>query len=587
MAAMATTTLLSACCSLRFLKVSRTALPEDARPCPFAPPISRATWRTLAPCSVGAPVMVWQVRSSWRLAGGWDWRQVEFFQKISFGGISNSHNLLFLQIFLKRPAKPSAGNTSAGFPWVKWPQILLNLHQASQTFSGIFSGTLLNLTWLCSKASRNLLWTFFGTFSKPPKPSPESSPAPCWTWPGSAAKPPGTFSEPSLEPSPEACWTWPGSSPQTSRLSPEPSPEPCWIWPGSAPKPPGTFTGTFFGTLLNLTWLCTKARTFSETLLSLTWLCTKASWNLLQNLLLNLTWLCTKASQTFTATFPGTLLNLTWLCPQASRNLLRNPVEPDLALRQSLPNLLLLGNLLQNPVELDLALHQGFLEPSSEPSPEPCWTWPGSAPTVHLLRNLLRNPVEPDLALHQPWTFSGIFSGTLLNVTWPCTKASHTFSRTFGTFSGTSLNLIWRLHQCTPELFWGEDPISLRCRGKTRSRINHTKQWWFQWMHRWAERIRNHSDPDHLPLLCKAMLFAAGIFFFGLGGVAAKELHESFSVQAALIAAALMAAVAGGLVPVTKSKSGWRAKVWRFLHAVVNRIIRWLAASRSDVSLSF
>ena len=56
--------------------------------------------------------------------------------------------------------------------------------------------------------------------------------------------------------------------------------------------------------------------------------------------------------------------------------------------------------------------------------------------------------------------------------------------------------------------------------------------------------------------LGKAMLFAAGIFFFGLGGVAAKELHESFSVQAALIAAALMAAVAGGLVPVSKSKTG-------------------------------
>ena len=54
----------------------------------------------------------------------------------------------------------------------------------------------------------------------------------------------------------------------------------------------------------------------------------------------------------------------------------------------------------------------------------------------------------------------------------------------------------------------------------------------------------------------KAMLFAAGIFFFGLGGVAAKELHESFSVQAALIAAALMAAVAGGLFPVSKSKTG-------------------------------
>jgi len=31
--------------------------------------------------------------------------------------------------------------------------------------------------------------------------------------------------------------------------------------------------------------------------------------------LLNLTWLCTKASQTFT----GTLLNLTWLCTKASQ----------------------------------------------------------------------------------------------------------------------------------------------------------------------------------------------------------------------------------------------------------------------------
>ena len=75
-----------------------------------------------------------------------------------------------------------------------------------------------------------------------------------------------------------------------------------------------------------------------------------------------------------------------------------------------------------------------------------------------------------------------------------------------------------------------------------------------------AQDMFGHPIPrepgDHPPFLCKAMLFAAGIFFFGLGGVAAKELHESFSVQAALIAAALMAAVAGGLVPVTKSKTG-------------------------------
>jgi hypothetical protein len=51
-------------------------------------------------------------------------------------------------------------------------------------------------------------------------------------------------------------------------------------------------------------------------------------------------------------------------------------------------------------------------------------------------------------------------------VTWLCTKASHTFSGTFGTFSGTSLILTRRLHQCTPELFWAEDPISSRCWGK-------------------------------------------------------------------------------------------------------------------------
>ena len=60
-----------------------------------------------------------------------------------------------------------------------------------------------------------------------------------------------------------------------------------------------------------------------------------------------------------------------------------NPVEPDLyALHQSLPDLLrnLLRNLLRHLVEPGLALRQGFLEPSPEPLPEPCWTWPGCAP---------------------------------------------------------------------------------------------------------------------------------------------------------------------------------------------------------------
>ena len=86
--------------------------------------------------------------------------------KISCSGIPSSCNVLFLQIFLKRAAKPSAGNTSAGFPSVKWPQILLNLTstlytKASQTFSGTFSGTLLNLAWLCAKVSSNLLRNLF------------------------------------------------------------------------------------------------------------------------------------------------------------------------------------------------------------------------------------------------------------------------------------------------------------------------------------------------------------------------------------------------------------------------------------------
>eukprot|EP00438_Fugacium_kawagutii_P024122 Skav222758 [mRNA] locus=scaffold600:119844:132414:+ [translate_table: standard] len=52
----------------------------------------------------------------------------------------------------------------------------------------------------------------------------------------------------------------------------------------------------------------------------------------------------------------------------------------------------------------------------------------------------------------------------------------------------------------------------------------------------------------------KAMLFLAGIVFFGLGGVAAKELHGTYGMQAALISAGLVAAVAAGLVPVGKKE---------------------------------
>ena len=146
--------------------------------------------------------------------------------------------------------------------------------------------------------------------------------------------------------------------------------------------------------------------------------------------------------------------------PDLLWNLLRNPVEHDLALHQTLPDLL--RNLLRNPVASDLALHQ-------------------SLPDLH--RNLLRNAVELDLLCTK--AFSGTFSGTLLSLTCLCTKASpQTFRpspepslepcwtwpgsapKPFEGFSGTSLNLTRRLQQCTPDLFWAENPISLCCWGK-------------------------------------------------------------------------------------------------------------------------
>ena len=48
--------------------------------------------------------------------------------KKSFGGIPNSRNVLFLEIFLKRAAKPSAGN-----PVLTWP---CTKDSQSATFSG-------------------------------------------------------------------------------------------------------------------------------------------------------------------------------------------------------------------------------------------------------------------------------------------------------------------------------------------------------------------------------------------------------------------------------------------------------------------
>ena len=67
--------------------------------------------------------------------------------KIIFGGIPNSRNVLFLEIFLKRAAKPSAGNPVLTWPCTKDPQNLLR-----DLLCNLLR-TPLNLTLLCTKAS--------------------------------------------------------------------------------------------------------------------------------------------------------------------------------------------------------------------------------------------------------------------------------------------------------------------------------------------------------------------------------------------------------------------------------------------------
>ena len=248
----------------------------------------------------------------------------------------------FFQIFLKRAAKPSAGNTSAGFPWLKWPQILLNLTwlctEASQTFSGTFGtffGTSLNLTWRLHQCTPELFWaedpissTLLGNKLRcyPQQPQCFIFFKSFWSVLRSQAleTPQLGFRELNGR---KSCWTWPGSAPKPPRPSPEPSPEPCWTWLGFAPRLRGTFSGN-------------------------------------------------------SGTFSGTL-------------------------HQSL-----------HPVERNLALHQNRPD------------------LLRNLRNLLR----------------------------------------------TSSNLTRRLHQCTPELFWAEDPISLRCWGKM---LLVCLKIWYPYIHGW------------------------------------------------------------------------------------------------------
>ena len=228
-----------------------------------------------------------------------------------------------LRWYPQQPQRFMFTNLSESQPWEPcwtWPGPSPKI---PKTFSGTFSATFSGTRWAWLGFAPRLPGTFSGTFSG------------TLLNPGSAPKPSRPFPEPSRNP------VEPDLALHQSLLNlvGEPSLEPCWTWP----EPPGTFSGTFSGTLLNS--------------------------------------LCTKASQTFSGTFFGTLLNLTWVCTKAFQNLLwnllQNPVEPDLALHQSLPDLL---RNLPDPVEPDLGVHQSLSEPSLEPSPEPCWTWPGSAP---------------------------------------------------------------------------------------------------------------------------------------------------------------------------------------------------------------
>ena len=84
--------------------------------------------------------------------------------KINFGDIPNSRSVLFLQIFLKRAAKPNAGNL-LNLLNLTWPQDSQNLLRDLLCNLLWNPLNMLNLTWLCTKL--------------PPRPCPETSPEPC------------------------------------------------------------------------------------------------------------------------------------------------------------------------------------------------------------------------------------------------------------------------------------------------------------------------------------------------------------------------------------------------------------------------
>ena len=133
------------------------------------------------------------------------------------------------------------------------------------------------------------------------------------------------------------------------------------------------------------------------------------------------------------------------LSPETSKGHLKNPYKYGDSPNKSwfYPNTVSFGGI---PNSRNVSFLQIFPAPNSpRPSPEPS-LWNPVEPDLALhqslpdfLRNLLRNPVEPDVALRQ-----SLPHRVVLNLTWLCTQASQTFS-------GTLLNLTRRLHQSLPE----------------------------------------------------------------------------------------------------------------------------------------
>ena len=97
-----------------------------------------------------------------------------------------------------------------------------------------------------------------------------------------------------------------------------------------------------------------------------------------------------------------------------------------------------------NPVEPDLALHQSLPEPAPEPSSEPCWTWLGSAP-----KHPTPSPAE------SCWTWPG----SAPKPPRPSPEPSEPSPEPRWTSPGACTSA----HRSYSELFWA---INLRCWGK-------------------------------------------------------------------------------------------------------------------------